>query len=142
MLPLIIYTLIFCWPLADSLALEPREAELLSIETVLADPQHYNLHRVRFQGRLTAITVLPNQGGCGTIDAYLFQFEDETGSIEVFDIGWCESEKSVAPLLVVNPVQVGERVAIAATIVYSVHEPGPLIRARLQWIGRLQNTFP
>ena len=139
---LIIYALIFCWPLTDSLALEPREADLVSIGAVLADPQHYNLHRVRFQGRLTAITVLPNQGGCKKFDAYLFQFEDETGSIEIFDTGWCESGRVAAPLLISNPVQVGERVSIAVTIVYSVYEPVPLVRARLQWIGRLQNPFP
>ena len=80
-LPLLLYALIFCWPLTDSLALEPREADVVSIGAVLADPQHYNLHCVQLQGRLTAITVLQNQGGCRTFDAYLFQFEDETGSI-------------------------------------------------------------
>jgi len=133
---LLVFVYIFCWSIPDSLALEPREADLVPIRAVLDDPQHYNLHRVRFQGRITAVTTLPNQGGCRTFDAYLFRFEDETGSIEVFDMGWCAGGSSAAPLLVVNPVQVGERVSIAATIVYSTHEPGPLIRARLQWIGQ------
>jgi len=145
MLPLLICALIFCWPLAPSLALEPREADLVPIGAVLADPQHYNLHRVRFHGTITGMAVLPHQGGCRMFDAYLFQFEDETGSIEVFDIGKCAMGRSVAPLLVVNPVQVGERLSIAATIVnsvYSTHAPGPLIQARLEWIGKSHERLP
>jgi hypothetical protein len=54
---------------------------------VLTDPQHYNLKTIQFQGANTGIIILPRQCGCGMIDAYLFQFEDETGSIQVFDNG-------------------------------------------------------
>jgi len=145
MLPLFICALLLSWPLVNALALEPREADLVPIGAVLADPQHYNLHRVRFHGTITGMAVLPHQGGCRMFDAYLFQFEDETGSIEVFDIGKCAMGRSVAPLLVVNPVQVGERLSIAATIVnsvYSTHAPGPLIQARLEWIGKSHERLP
>ena len=77
MIPILISALVFCWAIADALALDPRDANLVSIGAVLKDPQHYNLHPVRFQGRITQLSVLPNQGGCRTIDAYLFHFEDE-----------------------------------------------------------------
>lgn len=86
MLPLLICALILSWPLVNELALEPLEADLVPIGTVPADPQHY-LKTVRFRGTITRITILPLQGSCGTIDAYLFVFEDETGSIEVYDNG-------------------------------------------------------
>lgn len=142
MLPLLICALIFSWPLAKSLALEPREADLVPIGAVLADPQRYNLLRIRFQGTITGIAVLPHQGGCRTLDAYLFQFEDETGSIEVFDTGKCAKGRSTAPLLFLNPVQVGERISIATTIVFLTHPPGPLIQARLEWIGKSQERLP
>jgi hypothetical protein len=88
------------------------------------------------------MAVLPHQGGCRTLDAYRFQFADETGSIEVFDIGKCAMGHWTAPLLVVNPVQVGERISFAATIVYLTHAPRPLIQARLEWIGKSQERLP
>ena len=131
--------LLVCWSLAEVLALDPRPADLVAIGKVVEDPQHFNLHRVRFQGTITKITALPNQGGCGTFPGYVFQFQDETGSIEVFDTGWCSEGSSAAPLLVVNPVRTGDRCSIAATVVYSTHAPGPLLRARLQWIGEVGN---
>lgn len=134
--------LILSWPLANALALDPREADLVPIQTVLADPQGYNLHRVRFQGTITEITILPNQGGCGTLDAYRFQFEDETGSIEVFDTGKCAKSRSVAPLLFVSPVHVGDRISVAVTIIHSTHAPGLPIQARLEWIGESREQFP
>jgi len=123
------------WPRANALALEPREADLVHIGTVLADPQGYNLHRIRFQGAIKGITTLLALGGCSTVDAYLFQFEDDTGSIEVFDNGSCIKGKAVPPILVMNPAQVGERISIVATVIIP-HTPGPLLRAKLEWIGR------
>lgn len=36
-----------------------READLVAIKSVLDDLQHYNLHRVRFEGQVTRLTVLP-----------------------------------------------------------------------------------
>lgn len=142
MLPRLLCALICLWPLANALALEPREADLVPIGSVLADPQGYNLHRVRFQGTITGITILPNQGACRTLDAYRFQFEDETGSIEVFDTGMCTKGRSVAPLLFVSPVHVGDRISIAVTIVHSTHVPGLPVQARLQWIGKSREPFP
>ena len=135
MLPLLLCARIVIWPLADALALEPREADLVPIGTVLADPQGYNLHRIRFQGAIKGITTLLALGGCSTIDAYRFQFEDDTGSIEVFDNGSCVKGKAVPPILVMNPAQVGERISIVATVIIT-HAPGPLLRAKLEWIGR------
>ena len=135
MLPLLLCARIVIWPLADALALEPREADLVPIGTVLADPQGYNLHRIRFQGAIKGITTLLALGGCSTIDAYRFQFEDDTGSIDVFDNGSCIKGKAVPPILVMNPAQVGERISIVATVIIT-HAPGPLLRAKLEWIGR------
>lgn len=142
MLLFLIGALSFFWPQADSFAFDSREADLVSVGAVLGDPQLYNLHRVRFHGLVTHVTTLPNQGGCGKFDAYLFHLEDETGSIEVFDTGWCTEEGSVAPLLAVSPVQAGDKISIATTIVYSSHAPGAQLRARLHWIGREPEGLP
>ena len=108
MLPLLICLLILSWPLAQILAFEPREPDLVPIGTVLADPQHYNLKSVRFEGTITGITVLARQGGCGDVDAYLFQFEDETGHIAVLDEGLClDLWRSVSPILVLTSKKSG-----------------------------------
>jgi len=131
--PLLCAIIFFIWPPPHALALEPREADLLPIETVLADPQGYNLHRIRFQGAIKEITTLLALGGW--IDAYVFQFEDDTGSIEVFDNGSCIKGKAVPSILVMHPAQVGERISIVATVSIT-HAPGPLLRAKLKWIGR------
>ncbi len=55
MLPLLMCVFILSWPIAQVLAVDPREADLVPIGTVFADPQHYNLKSVRFQGTITGI---------------------------------------------------------------------------------------
>ena len=136
MLPLIICALILSWPLAPALALDPREVDLVSIATVLADPQHYNLKSVRFQGTITGITILPLQGGCGNVDAYLFQFDDGTGNIEVLDEGLCVDRfRPVSPILVLTSAQIGARISVTAIVMSPTHAPGIQIRAKLQGIG-------
>lgn len=134
MLPLLICVLILNWPLAQVLAIEPHEPDLVPIGTVLADPQHYNLRSVRFHGTITGITVLHSQGGCRDIDAYLFQLEDETGKIAVWDEGSC-LERSVAPMLVLTSTQMGDRISVTALVLSPSHAPGIQIRAQLQQIG-------
>jgi hypothetical protein len=136
MLPLLICALILSWPFAPALALDPREADLVPIGTVLADPQHYNLKSVRFQGTITGITILPLQGGCGNVDAYLFQFADETGDIQVVDQGWCLlGAKGGPPILTLTPAKIGDRISVTAIVMSPTTAPGIQIRAKLQGIG-------
>lgn len=134
MLPLVMCVLILSWTVAEVLAFEPREADLIPIGTLLADPQHYNLKSVRFQGTITGITVLPFQGGCRDVDAYLFQLEDGTGSIMVWDEGLCPA-RSISPLLVQTSTKMGDRISVTAIVLAPSHPPGTQIRARLQRIG-------
>ena len=143
MLLLLICALILNWPPANALALEPREADLVPIGTVLADPQHYNLKTVRFQGTITGMTILPLQGGCGTIDAYLFQFEDGTGSIQIYDNGWCVGGRtSVSPILVLTPAQIGERISVTTIVKSPTYAPGLPIQAKLRGIGKSPERLP
>ena len=136
MLPLLMCVFILSWPIAQALALDPREADLVPIGTVFADPQHYNLKSVRFQGTITGITILPLQGGCGNVDAYLFQFADETGDIQVLDEGWCLlGAKGAPPILTLTPAKIGERISVTAIVMSPTHAPGIQIRAKLQGIG-------
>ena len=141
MLPLLIFVLILSWPLAQVLAFESREADLVPIGTVLSDPQHYNLKSVRFQGTITGITVLPFQGGCRDVDAYLFQLEDGTGSIAVWDEGFCPAH-SISPLLVQTSTKMGDRISVTAIVLAPSHAPGIQIRAQLQRIGANTNFDP
>jgi len=136
MLPLLMCVFILSWPIAQALALDPREADLVPIGTVFADPQHYNLKSVRFQGTITGITILPLQGGCGTVDGYLIQFADETGDIQVVDQGWCLlGAKGGPPILTLTPAKIGERISVTAIVMSPTTAPGIQIRARLQRIG-------
>lgn len=143
MLPLLICMFILNWPLAQALALDPREPDMVPIGTVLADPQHYNLKSVRFQGVITGITVLPRQGGCGDVDAYLFQIDDETGSIAVLDEGLClDLWRSVSPILVLTSTKRGDRISITAIVMSPSHAPEIQIRAKLQRIGANKSLDP
>ena len=136
MLPLLMCVFILSWPIAQALALDPREADLVSIGTVFADPQHYNLRLVRFQGTITGITILPLQGGCGTVDGYQIQFADETGDIQVVDQGWCLlGAKGGPPILTLTPAKIGERISVTAIVMSPTTAPGIQIRAKLQRIG-------
>lgn len=136
MFPLLMCVFILSWPIARALALDPREADLVPIGTVFADPQHYNLKAVRFQGTITGITILPLQGGCGNVDAYLFQFADETGNIEVLDEGWClRGAKGGPPILTLTPAKIGDRISVTAIVMSPSTAPVIQIRAKLQGIG-------
>ena len=136
MLPLLMCVFILSWPIAQALAVDPREADLVPIGTVFADPQHYNLKSVRFQGTITGITILPLQGGCGTVDGYLIQFADETGDIQVVDQGWCLlGAKGGPPILTLTPAKIGERISVTAIVMSPTTAPGIQIRAKLQRIG-------
>ena len=136
MLPLLMCVFILSWPIAQALAVDPREADLVPIGTVFADPQHYNLKSVRFQGTITGITILSLQGGCGTVDGYQIQFADETGDIEVFDEGWClKGAKGGPPILTLTPAKIGDRISVTAIVMSSTAAPGIQIRAKLQGIG-------
>ena len=141
MLPLLICVFIVSWPLIQVLAFEPREADLVSIGTVLTDPQHYNLKSVRFQGTVTGITALPFQGGCRDIAAYLFQLEDGTGHITVWDEGFCPA-RSIAPLLIQTSTKMGDYISVTAIVLAPSHAPGIQIRAQLQRIGANTNFDP
>ena len=136
MLPLLMCVFILSWPIAQALALDPREADLVPIGTVFADPQHYNLKSVRFQGTITGITILPLQGGCGTVDGYQIQFADETGDIQIVDQGWCLlGAKGSPPILTLTPAKIGDRISVTAIVMSPTAAPGIQIRAKLQGIG-------
>ena len=136
MLPLLMCVFILSWPIAQALAVDPREADLVPIGTVLADPQHYNLKSVRFQGTITGITILPLQGGCGSVDGYQIQFADETGDIQLVDQGWClRGAKGGPPILTQTPAKIGDRISVTAIVMSPTTAPGTQIRAKLQWIG-------
>jgi hypothetical protein len=136
MLPLLMCVFILSWPIAQALAVDPREADLVPIGIVLADPQHYNLKSVRFQGTITGITILPLQGGCGTVDGYQIQFADETGDIQVVDQGWgLLGAKGGPPILTLTPAKIGDRISVTAIVMSPTTAPGIQIRAKLQGIG-------
>lgn len=136
MLPLFMCVFILSWPIAQALALDPREADLVPIGIVLADPQHYNLKSVRFQGTITGITILPLQGGYGTVDGYQIQFADETGDIPIVDQGWCLlGAKGGPPILTLTPAKIGDRISVTAIVMSPTTTPGIQIRAKLQRIG-------
>ena len=110
---------------------------------MLTDPQHYNLKTIQFQGANTGIIILPRQGGCGMIDAYLLQFENETGSIEVFDNGRCIGGRtSISPTLVLAPAQIGERISVTTIVMSPTHAPGILIQAKLRRISKPPEKLP
>lgn len=92
--------------------------EPVSIEEIVARPDLFHLHQVLLQGTIRDVQALPPYKiptGDHCYGAYLFRLEDDTGSISVAVLGFCDK-----PLMRELNVVEGDQAAVQATI----HAPG------------------
>ncbi len=92
--------------------------EPVAIEEIVARPDLYHLHQVVIQGTVRdvqALTPYKLSTGDYCYGAYLFRLEDDTGSIVVALLGFCDK-----PIIRDLGVTEGDEAAVQATI----HAPG------------------
>lgn len=69
-------------------ATELVREEPIPIQSILSNPQAFNLRVVRLQGVVQALARIPHTGGCGPADdSYIFTFDDTTGELAIVDHG-------------------------------------------------------
>ncbi|MFO0701373.1 MAG: hypothetical protein U0236_19300 [Nitrospira sp.] len=90
--------------------------ERIPIEKVLAHPDQYQMREIRLAGTVTAVQteVIANPWICGRAhERTTLTLEDESGQIEVIDLGACGKNQSVlkAPML-----KVGQRINLLVLI--------------------------
>lgn len=92
--------------------------ELVAIEEIVARPDLYHLHQVIIQGTVRdvqALTPYKLSTGDYCYGAFLFRLEDDTGSIAVALLGFCDK-----PIIRDLGVTEGDEASVQATI----HAPG------------------
>lgn len=92
--------------------------ELVAIEEIVARPDLYHLHQVVIQGSVRDVQPLPPYKlptGDYCYSAYLFRLEDDTGSIAVALLGFCDK-----PIIRELGLTDGDEASVQATI----HAPG------------------
>ena len=86
------YSLVVSLDVSIALATELVREEPIPIQTILTNPQAFNMRAVRLQGTIKSLQVIPDGGGCqmqGAYDAYVFLLDDHTGELPIIDSGKC-----------------------------------------------------
>lgn len=91
--------------------------EPIPIQSVLANPQAFNLRVVRLQGVVQALERIPHTGGCGPADdSYIFTLNDTTGELAIVDHGTCQSEFSLPAKPLMTDFAVGDNVEVVIDV--------------------------
>ncbi len=109
--------ILFCAVLALAAPASAGDLEITPIGKLIENPHSYNLHEVILDGTVESVTIVPRGAGCGSNDAYVLHLVDETGTLEVVDIGACyEGRLGSEPL--VAGTKVGDRLTVK--VVFSI----------------------
>ncbi|MBX3303589.1 MAG: hypothetical protein KF693_15340 [Nitrospira sp.] len=142
---LIAYSLVVSLHVSIALATELVREEPIPIQTILANPQAFNMRVVRLQGTITTLQVIPGGGGCqgqGIHDAYVFILTDHTGELQIFDRGQClGTAKSrlhaVKPQMTEFAAGDSVEVVIDVSLLHSPNFDARSLEGALRWIKRI-----
>lgn len=141
---LIAYSLVVSVHVSIALAAELVREEPIPIQTILANPQAFNMRAVRLQGTITSVQVIPDGGGCqmqGAYNAYVFLLDDHTGELPISDRGKCLGpkirEQAVKPLM--TDFSAGEHVEVVidVSVIYSPNFDSRTVEGVLRWVKRI-----
>lgn len=130
-----------CLALSSLRATDLVQEEPILIESIVADPQVYNLRAVRLRGIIHTLERIPGAGGCGGADAYVVIIKDRTGEIPVVDRGACQHNFSRPAKPMISGFSVGDKVeaVIEVVLVPSPNFEAQKLEARLRWVKRLSD---
>jgi hypothetical protein len=117
-------------------ATELVREEPIPIQTIIADPQAFNMRKVRLQGTIRTLERIPRVCGLlGEVDAYLFILDDQTGQLPISDRGRCPY-KLVKPLMAGFAVGDSVEVVINVYLMTSPNFDSPRLEGSLRWVKR------
>lgn len=129
------YSFVLSLHVPTSLATELVRKEPIPIQTILANPQAFNMRAVRLQGTITSLQVIPDGGDCqvsGMSDVYVFILNDGTGELSIFDRGTCQNmtatmRHAVKPQVAEFAAGDSIEVVVDVSLLYSPQLRGTLI---------------
>jgi hypothetical protein len=127
------------------LATELVREEPITIQTILANPQAFNMRAVRLQGVINSLQVIAGGGGCqvqGMYDAYAFILKDDTGELPIVDRGTCRGTGKSRPHAVkpqMTEFAAGDsvEVVIDVSLIYSPNFESRTLEGALRWVKRI-----
>src|SRR5437868_11015240 len=117
-------------------ATELVREEPIPIGEIIANPQAFNMRKVRLQGIVQTLERIPRAGGCGLLDAYLFTLDDQTGQLTITDRGTC-LRRSVKPLMTGFAVGDSVEVVITVSLLFSPNFDSSHLEGTLRWVKRI-----
>ncbi len=141
---LIVCSVIVSLHVSIALATELVREEPIPIQTIIANPQAFNMRAVRLQGTIKSLQVIPDGGGCqtqGAYDAYVFLLDDHTGELLISDRGKCLGprirQQVVKPLMTEFSAGEHVEVVIDVSVIYSPNFDSRTVEGVLRWVKRI-----
>ncbi len=138
------YSLIVSLHVPIASATELVREEPIPIQTILANPQAFNMRAVRLQGTIKSLQVISDGGGCqmqGAYDAYVFLLDDHTGELPIIDRGNCLGPRirrqAVKPLMTEFAAGEHVEVVIDVSVIYSPNFDSRTLEGVLRWVKRI-----
>lgn len=130
---------VYSTPLIQSKPLPLTSYEVVQIGKVVSTPQAYNLHVVRFKGKVTASRTLSRGRGLIPPETHTFTLTDNSGAIEIFYTG-APQGKNLGP---VNTELLAEGNVIDVLVIISYTQPsgseGGTVEANLTWVESVRD---
>jgi hypothetical protein len=124
-------------------ATELVREEPIPIQSILANPQAFNLRAVRLQGVVQTLERIPHAGGCGPADdAYIFTLNDTTGELAIVDHGACQNEFSLPAKPLMTDFAVGDNVEVVidVSVLFSPNFDSRKLEGKLRWVKRIPSS--
>jgi len=121
--------------------------ELIPIQTIIANPQTFNMRPVRLQGIIKTLEVIPGGDTCrvhGQYAGYVFILTDPTGELSIFDLVTCHGlgrprVRAGKPRMTDFAVGDSVEVVVDVTASYSPDFALHTVQGVLRWVGRMSS---
>lgn len=142
---LIAYSLVVSLHVSIALATELVREEPIPIQTIITNPQTFNMRAVRLQGIIKTLQVFPGGDTCrvhGQYAGYTFILTDPTGELSIFDLVTCHGPgrprfRAGKPRMTDFAVGDSVEVVVYVSVSYSPDFALHTVQGTLRWVGRM-----
>lgn len=119
--------------------------EPIPIQTIITNPQTFNMRAVRLQGIIKTLQVFPGGDTCrvhGQYAGYAFILTDPTGELSIFDLVTCHGPgrprfRAGKPRMTDFAVGDSVEVVVYVSVSYSPDFALHTVQGALRWVGRM-----